>query len=104
VDFEDGWGTWAFTSTVTNSPAAGYADIPASGRVHDAQAVANYVVSGGDIYVFHDTATVRQITEFAADSGYAGVFIWDAPAGYDSVVGNELLNKIKATIDAWKED
>lgn len=99
VDFEGGWGTWAFTSTVTNCPAGGYADIPASGRVHDAQAVANYVVSGGDIYVFHDTATVRQITEFAVDSGYAGVFIWDVPAGYDSILGDELLSVISSTME-----
>lgn len=79
--------TWAFSSTVTNSASGSYYSIPATGRVWDSQAKANYCYSGGYLYSFHDTNSVKAIVKFAQDSLYGGIMIYDAPCGYDTQIG-----------------
>jgi len=76
---------------VTNSPSpGGYPSIPAGGRVYDATAKANYSYSGGYIWSFQDSTSVKAIVKFAQDSSYGGIMVYDYPAGYDTSFGDVL--------------
>lgn len=96
------YSSWGFTSTVTNSASSGsYPSIPASGRVHDAQAVGNYVISGGYTYTFHDTNSVRECVRWIKSEGYGGVMIYDVPCGYDMTYGNQLMTVVNREVQGW---
>jgi GH18 family chitinase len=89
------YSSWQFTSTVTNSPSNGYPSVPASGRMWDDQAKANYASSEGYIWSFHDTISVKAIIKFVQERGYGGIMVYDYPAGYDTKVGDVLIRVVE---------
>jgi chitinase len=88
------YSDWQFTSTVNNSAGSGYPSIPTTGRVWDDQAKANYAVSGGYIWSFQDTISVKHITKFASENGFGGIMVYDYPAGYDTQLGDVLMRVV----------
>jgi GH18 family chitinase len=88
------YSSWQFTSTVTNGASAGYPSIPVSGRIWDDQAKANYSLSGGYVWSFHDTLSVKAVVKFARENSYGGIMVYDYPAGYDTQLGDILIRVV----------
>ena len=76
------YSSYAFCSSVTKTNS-GYAPIPASGRQWDATAQAAYCISGGKVYSYQDTNSVKAITTWAKNNGFGGVMLYDIGCGYD---------------------
>jgi GH18 family chitinase len=82
---------WGFTSTVQHSAGGGYPSVPAS-YTWDDVAKGNWAYSGGYVWTFHDTNSIKAIVKYAQDSLYSGIMVWDYPAGYDTQTGTVLAD------------
>jgi len=93
------YSSYAFCSSVTKTNS-GYAPIPASGRQWDATAQAAYCISGGKVYSYQDTNSVKAITTWAKNNGFGGVMLYDIGCGYDlaAPVPDAMLKMASAVV------
>jgi GH18 family chitinase len=78
------YSSWQFGSVATQSIGSGYPSVPSSGRQYDATAQAAWCVSGGKVYAYQDTNSVKAIISWAKNNNFGGIMVWDFPAGHDN--------------------